>query len=321
MPDGTKKTRSLQPQKITTRMRVEQPQSESERHYRLLFETMLQGVVYQDANEKFVAMNPAAERILGRSPSEFLGQTSLDQVYQTLREDGSPFSGREHPARIAFQTGREVHDVVMGVFNPLEKAYRWIMINAVPLFREGEVRPYRVYMLFSDITARIRAEEVQRANEEKMRTVYDQAAVGINQISIEGGYLYVNQKFCTLTGYSKDELLHLSTRDLYHPVDQARDEIRMRQLLTGEISTYTDEMRCICKNGKVLWVNLTVSLVRNDNEPVYFVKFVEDFSDRKLMEEALQANQEKLFSANDELQAQWKNLSLSIENYKLSRRN
>ena len=249
-------------------------------------------------------MNPAAERLLGKSFNEFLGKTSFDQVSQTLREDGSPFPGHEHPAMVALQTGRAVHEVVMGVFNPLEKTYRWIATTAVPLFQEGEAIPYQVYTLFFDITARMLAEKAHREGNEKMKTVFDQVAVGISQISLEGRYLNVNQKFCAMTGYTNNELIRLTTQDLYHPVDHARDEIRMQQLLTGEISTYTDEMRCICKDGNVLSVNLTVSLVRNNSEPAYFIKFVEDFSDRKLMEEALQANQEKLFIANEELQAQ-----------------
>ena len=88
---------------------------------------MLQGVVYQDANGKIISMNPAAERILGKTPAEFLGSSSVGEEYLTIRENGSIFPGLEHPAMVSLRTGREVKDVVMGVYNssgellPLDK--------------------------------------------------------------------------------------------------------------------------------------------------------------------------------------------------------
>lgn len=147
---------------------------QSEERYRLLAETMLQGVVHQDANGTILVMNPAAERILGRSPTEFLGSTSVAEEYHTLREDGSPFPGLEHPAMVALQTGRTLANVVMGIFNPRDRAYRWIRVSAVPIFRSGEDRPCEVYTVFEDITER-------KLTDEKIRR---QSAIlaGINEI-------------------------------------------------------------------------------------------------------------------------------------------
>ncbi len=88
---------------------------------RSLFDTMLQGVVFQDVDGRIISMNPAAEHILGRSPAEFLDQTSESVEHDTLRADGSPFLGKEHPAMVALRTGQEIKDVVMGVYNPLEE--------------------------------------------------------------------------------------------------------------------------------------------------------------------------------------------------------
>jgi signal transduction histidine kinase len=141
---------------------VEEQLARSERRHRLLFETMLQGVVYQDADGKILSMNPAAERILGKTPTEFLGRTSVDEEHHTIREDGSFFPGLEHPSMVSLRTGQEVRDVVMGVYNPWEEAYRWINITAVPLFRPGQDKPYQVYTCFDDITARRQAEQALR---------------------------------------------------------------------------------------------------------------------------------------------------------------
>jgi PAS domain S-box-containing protein len=150
---------------ITARKQAEEALHSSEQHYRRLFDTMLQGVVYQDADGKIISMNPAAERILGQTRDEFLGQSSVTVEHNTLREDGSPFPGMEHPAMVALRTGREVRNVVMGVYNPREEQYRWITITAVPLLLPGEERPYQVYTIFDDITERkLREEELRRLN-------------------------------------------------------------------------------------------------------------------------------------------------------------
>jgi light-regulated signal transduction histidine kinase (bacteriophytochrome) len=103
-------------------------------------------------------MNPAAERILGKTREEFLGQTPASVEHDTFHEDGTAFPGREHPASAALQTGVEVRDVVMGVRHPHEPRLRWINITATPLFRTGEATPYEVYTIFDDITARREAD-------------------------------------------------------------------------------------------------------------------------------------------------------------------
>ena len=96
----------------------------SEERHRVLAETMLQGVVHQDAQGKIIAMNPAAERILGKTLDQFLGSNSVEEEHHTIREDGSPFPGLEHPAMVALRTGQPLSGVVMGVFNPKVNAYR-----------------------------------------------------------------------------------------------------------------------------------------------------------------------------------------------------
>ena len=133
--------------------------AQREQHYRLLYETMLQGVVYRDTEGRILSMNPAAERILGRSAAEFLGRTSAGEEPGTRREDGSSLPAAEHPAMVALRTRQQVPATVMGVYNPREKAYRWINASAVPLVQGDEERPNEVYTIFDDITDRIRMEQ------------------------------------------------------------------------------------------------------------------------------------------------------------------
>ncbi|MCC7055183.1 MAG: response regulator [Gemmatimonadaceae bacterium] len=132
----------------------------SEARYRLLAETMLQGVMHHAADGSIIALNPAAERILGRPRAEFLGSHPVQEERNTIREDGTLFPGVEHPSAVAQRTGQPVRGVVMGVFNWERNEYRWLRVDAVPLIRPGEDTPYEVYTVFEDIT---RPRQVERA--------------------------------------------------------------------------------------------------------------------------------------------------------------
>ena len=154
-------------QDITERKQAEEALRESEETNRVLFETMAQGVVFQDADGNIISANPAAETILGLTFEQMTGRTSMDPRWRAIREDGSPFPGESHPSMIALKTGEKVKDVVMGVFNPGMNEIRWININAVSRYRPGEKTPYQVYATFDDITERERAAEALRKAKEE----------------------------------------------------------------------------------------------------------------------------------------------------------
>ncbi len=167
---------------------------------------MLQGVVHQDATGKIIAMNPSAERILGKSPAEFQGPTSVDEEYHTLREDGTPFPGREHPSMVALRTGQPLANVVMGVFNPREEAYRWINISAVPLFRPGEARACEVYTVFEDITERRQAEKAVRESRAKLEAAMASMTDAVFISDLQGRFIEFNDAFATFHRFrNKDE--------------------------------------------------------------------------------------------------------------------
>ncbi len=148
--------------------------------YKVLFETMHQGVVHQDADGKIISMNPAAERILGRSTNDFPVETSVAIEDSARREDESPSQGTEHPSMVALRTGKVVRDVVMSVYNPREKAPRWINVCAVPLFKENSEKPFQVYTIFEDITERREAENARRVFEESSQSITNGAPWGLH---------------------------------------------------------------------------------------------------------------------------------------------
>jgi PAS domain S-box-containing protein len=135
---------------LARRRQAEALQS-SERRFRELFMTAPWGVVYQDATGYITHANPAAERMLGLSVAQMQGRTSMNPEWRSVKKDGSPFPGSEHPSMVSLRTGKPQKDVVMGVYNPRRKGYTWININAVPQFRQGEPKPYEVYTTFEEI--------------------------------------------------------------------------------------------------------------------------------------------------------------------------
>jgi PAS domain S-box-containing protein len=155
--------------RITERIQAEESLRLSEEKHRTLFETMTQGVVYQDSNGRIVSANPAAERILGLTLDQMQGRTSADPRWEAIHEDGSDFPGETHPSMVALKTGKEVRNVVMGVFDPNSEEYRWININAVPQFKPGETKPFQAYATFEDITERRRLEEGLRERGEEIK--------------------------------------------------------------------------------------------------------------------------------------------------------
>ncbi|MFH1893985.1 MAG: PAS domain S-box protein [Candidatus Zixiibacteriota bacterium] len=165
---GGAKARITAIRDITTRERAIVALRESEERYRTLYETMAQGVVYQDADGRITSVNPTAERILGLSFDEMSGRTSHDSGWRAIHEDGSEFTRDAYPSTVALSTGKEVHKVVMGIFNPRIEDWVWISVNAVPQFKPGDDKPFQVYSTFSDITDRKKAENALKKSQAEL---------------------------------------------------------------------------------------------------------------------------------------------------------
>ncbi len=141
----------------------------------------------------------------------------------------------------------------------------------------------------SNITENKQAQAKLLKSETKFRNTFEQAAVGMAHVSPDGRWLRVNQKLCQIVGYTKEELLLITFQDVTHPDDLNKDLRYVQQILTGKIQTYSMEKRYLHRNGEHIWIELTVSLVRNsDGNPDYFISVIEDISDRKNLEFSLQ---------------------------------
>ncbi len=225
----------------TERKRAEEVLRQSEERYRLLHDTMLQGVVFQDASGEIISMNPVAERILGKDPEDFIGSSSIGQERYCIREDGSTFPGEEHPAMVALRTGVRIKGVIMGVWNLRDADYRWIDITAVPLFRPGELRPYQVYTVFEDITERKRTEQALRRSEGKYRHLFDSMAEAFELVEpvfedgklVDGKYQDVNPSWEKMTGLKRRDVVGKRVGSVFGSVSEQWLNALKRTLRTG----------------------------------------------------------------------------------------
>jgi PAS domain S-box-containing protein len=177
-------------------------------------------------------------------------------------------------------------------FNSIRAQRDWpdVLVNRLQL----------VAQIFANALARRRADHALRESEEVGRLTFEQAAVGIAHVGADGTFLRVNEKLCDIVGYPREELLQLTFQDITHPDDLETDLNHVRQVLAGEIKTYSMEKRYFRKDRSLVWVNLTVSLVRTaSGEPRHFISVVEDITEHKRADEAFRASDARLAAAAD----------------------
>ncbi len=139
---------------------------------------------------------------------------------------------------------------------------------------------------------RLHAELVLRESEERFRGTFENAAVGIAHVAIDGRWLSVNRTLCNLLGYTREELLEPTWIDITHPDDRAAGRELADKLLRGELPRDSLDKRLVRKDGTILWATVTRSVQRTaEGRPDYFIAFIQDISERKRLEQALiQAN-------------------------------
>ena len=264
---------------ITWKKNKEDELKRSEELFRSLFETMAQGVVYQDADGRITMANPAAERILGLSIDQLQGRTSMDPMWRAIHEDGSEFPGETHPAMIALKIGQKVENVMMGVYHPKSDETRWININAVPRFREGESKPYQAYATFEDVTERYRAEKELETTKDRLDMAFGAAEMGWWDWDLRTQKVSCNPEELRRLGYGPEEIGEEAEDwfGLIHEEDHEKTTRALQDHLLGQKERYEVQYRLKAKDGTYHWVRDRGMIVeRNDGgRPVRLIGTVQ----------------------------------------------
>ncbi len=141
------------------------------------------------------------------------------------------------------------------------------------------------------------AEVASRVSEETYRLTFENAAVGIAEVGLDGRFLRANDKLCEITGYTREELLERTFQDITHPDDLDEDLTQVARLEAGAVQTYTMEKRYLRRDGTPIYVNLSASAVRSlDGRIHHFVAIVEDITVRRTAEDALRRSEHRFRS-------------------------
>ncbi|MEG4207557.1 PAS domain S-box protein [Microcoleus sp. Pol7_A1] len=225
---------------------------------------------------QWLLINPAAEKFSGMPLNEIVGKNLLAEISQVRK------NGLFDLYVSVVETGESVDKEFYYEYEGDTSA--WLHIVAVKL-NDG------LAVTFRNITNRKRAEIALRDSEERFRAIFEQAAVGIAKTALSGQFMRVNPGFCQIVRYAESELLQQSWQAITHPDDIEADREYVRSLLAGKIKTFSLEKRLICKDEAVRWANVTVSAMRDvKGTPQYLICAIEDISQRKLVQELLQAS-------------------------------
>ena len=250
---------------------------------RMAFDAAREGILLCDARDRVIFFNRSYAEIVGTPITRGM---AFEDVLRKRLADGDIVDalGREDAwlqdrlaSRRAFGEGFELH-----VCN------RWFQVTDQPAPDGGSLT------LVVDVSARKRAEKALRSSEAVIsesaslfRAIFEQAAVGIAKSALDGRLLEVNQKFCQMLGYRREELLERSLTNLVEERDQTVTLASPGTAARVDESTFVSEKLFIRKDGSRLWCNLSRNVTWTPSgSPDYVVSVIEDISARKMAEQS-----------------------------------
>ncbi|MEH2326696.1 MAG: PAS domain S-box protein [Nostoc sp.] len=233
-------------------------------------------VCFLDRELRYIRINQVFADINGLTIEEHLGR-KFGEVLPKM-------AGKEElQLQRVLDTGEPLLNVeISGKTREQPERYGYWLGNYYPVNNAmGET--VGIGIILADVTAAKQTEGALRESEERFRTMFNQAAVGITLVALDGQFLQINPALCEITGYSHEELIQLNFQSLTHPDDLEVDWENGRRVLAKEISGYSLEKRYIRKDGSIVWVNLTSSAVWDTKgQPKYALGIIEDISKRQV---------------------------------------
>jgi len=267
---------------ITERKKAENALLESEIRYRAFFENSMDAILLTDSEGKTLSVNQAACSMFGFSEEEHfnLGRSGIEDVTDTRLSVLIEERNRNGKAR-----GEVILLRKDGASFPAE-------ISTVTFKNQEGMK--RSSMIIRDVTVHKKDEQKVRESEKRFRAIFDQAPIAIALIDLQGHPIISNLSLSKLLGYSSDEFRKMKFTEFTYPDDIDKDVNQFTDLLAGKISGYNMEKRYFHKNGGLIWANLFVTTLSDDNGmPGEIIGMVEDITDKKRAETKLRNSEER----------------------------
>ncbi len=266
-------------------------QHETEHRVHLLqaaIDSTQDGILVLDSEQRVVFNNAVAARHHGRCD---LRGAKVDDVLPP------------EVARRAKEEDRSVIETGQPIAKELDLGFSGhplvVAVTKSPVYDRGRI--IGLVAVGRDVTEVNRIQERLRASEVRFRSFFENAAVGAAMIDRTGRFTSVNDIYCAITGYSREELVgRLGPLDLDHPDEVELDRARLARFFSGEAPFFDCEKRVVRKDGKIVWVRVCVSAIRNaQGEIETTAAIIEDISERKRIEERLRESEERLRLATE----------------------
>jgi PAS domain S-box-containing protein len=273
---------------------------ESREFLRLVQEEASDGLILVDDRGVIVWANRAMAELRGVPLDQLTGRHFLEVSLPEEKEkylehfaramQGAPVRLR---TRAVLPSGVERHmDVHASTIEFRGRKFGLSVVRDVTdrVLAEAEARRAR-----EDLERSVQARTAElRESEERFRSAFDHAATGMCLVSPTGHFLRVNSILCRMLGHEPEVLVTRTVLDLVHPEDRAVNAERLEQAVSGELAVIDLETRGLHRDGRVVWVNVTASLLRDgQGKPLYFVFQVLDVTSRKRAEQAIRQSEER----------------------------
>lgn len=276
---------------ITERKRDKEEIADVRAYLQAVIDASTEVAMISADNEGVITLfNSGAERLLGYSAEQMVGKHTpaafhldeeIEQRAKELSEEwGEPISGFE----VFVTHARRGHsENRLWTFVRQDGERRRVRLAISAIRQQGRITGF--LGVATDLSQLHAMELALQMSEERFRTAFDTAPQGMALVSREGEWLEVNRTLCEMLGYSRDELLVTDFQTITHPDDLAADLTLVGQLLRDEIPYYQMPKRYFRRNGQMIWVLLSVSLVRDtQHRPHYFVSQIQDITEQRQLE-------------------------------------
>ncbi|PQP35054.1 hypothetical protein C6A37_04535 [Desulfobacteraceae bacterium SEEP-SAG9] len=251
------------------------------------------GVVVHDNNTKLIRCNKKSLNLLGLTEKQLIGKDAIDPIWKFLNEDGSVMPLENYPVKQVVTNRKELKDFVAGIYRTKTNDIVWVLVSAVPEFNsDGDI--IQVIVTFMDITEKKRTKKALRESEERLRSFYDAGFEGI-AITDQGKFVDVNNRFCELYGYNREELIGSEVMNLVAEEDR---ELVLSNIRSGYVNPY--EFRSVHKDGSEVIVEVHGQQINYHGRSVR-VTAVHDITERKRAEEVLHKYKRIVSSSSDHL--------------------